>query len=96
MGIFKRKTAEEHLVKAEAHYEAGRHADAIAACKKAIAIKPDHASAYFIMGEAYHRLKQYSDAIATYKRYVALEPTGELTNLARDRISEMAKKIGHE
>ena len=57
-----------------AHAQAGRHAEAIAEFRKAIAIRPDSAEAHCNMGTAHNRLRQYADAVAAYKKAVALKP----------------------
>ena len=57
-----------------AHYAEGRYADAVAAYKKIIAIKPDHDWAHFFMGDAYQQLKEYAKAIAVYKKDIAIKP----------------------
>lgn len=50
------------------------HEETIAVCKKAIAINPDNAEAYYNMGVAYGKLWQYADAIVAYKKAIAINP----------------------
>ena len=59
---------------AKFHHAADRPEVAIAACKKCIAIKPDHADAYYLMGNAYQKPEQYLEAIAAYKKAIEIKP----------------------
>ena len=59
---------------ANAHSEAGRYAEAIAAYKKAVALNPDYADAYHGLGLAYLMVGQDTDAIAACKKAIALKP----------------------
>ena len=54
--------------------ERGQYADALAAFKKAVTIKPDHAHAYSNMGFVYCHLGRYADSIAACKKAVAFDP----------------------
>jgi len=47
----------------------------IVECKKAIALNPDDADAYFNMGSAYVSLKQYAEAVVAYKKTIAIKPS---------------------
>jgi tetratricopeptide (TPR) repeat protein len=55
-------------------YEERRYKDAIVACKKAIAIKPDYVEAYGNMGAAYGEMGQHTDAINACKKAIAINP----------------------
>jgi len=70
----KDKETEACFEQAEAHYQAGRNDDAIAAFKKAIALKPDNARAYGNMGYAYDSLDQYDQAAAAYRKALLIKP----------------------
>lgn len=50
-----------------------RHAEAIEASKKAVAIRPS-AESYFNIGLANYRLKQYREAEAAYRQSIKLDP----------------------
>ena len=65
--------AEAYFQQADALLNEGRHVDAIAAYKKAIALKPDYADAHFGMGMAYGS-GQEAEAIAAYKKALAIKP----------------------
>jgi len=71
------------------HGQLEQYADAITAFKKAIAINPDYADAYWGLGCVYYGLKQYPDALAAYKKYLAIEPTGEWADAVREQISKI-------
>ena len=74
------------------HLDLEQYKDAIVAFKKATAIKPDYALAYFWMGRGYHLLKQYPEAIAAYQKYIALEPAGEHADSARRAIIDLSNR----
>ena len=56
------------------HAIADRYVDALAAYKKAIAIKPDYAEVYSGMSNVYSSLKQYDNAIAAHKKAIDIKP----------------------
>lgn len=62
------------LHEAEDYYMQGQFPESLAACKKAVAIKPDFAEAHCAMGDALHCLKKYHDAVAAFKKAVAIRP----------------------
>jgi tetratricopeptide (TPR) repeat protein len=73
----KSETSREAVVYCKAAavaYEERRYKDAIVACKKAIAIKPDYAKAYGNMGAAYGELGQHTDAITACKKAIDINP----------------------
>ncbi len=54
--------------------KADRYGEAIATFKKAIALKPDNAEAYYKMGHSYKELKQYSEASDAFKKVISIKP----------------------
>jgi Flp pilus assembly protein TadD len=63
------------------HLNAARHADALAAFEKVVAVDPTNAEAYFHMGSVLMNLGRTSDAVAAYEKYIALNPKNP-TNVA--------------
>ena len=57
-----------------AYHNLGQHTEAIAACKKAIAINPDCFMAYNNMGLAYHNRGRSTDAIVAFEKAIAIKP----------------------
>jgi tetratricopeptide (TPR) repeat protein/tRNA A-37 threonylcarbamoyl transferase component Bud32 len=68
------KTKQQWLAGGDAHYDALRYAEAVAAYNQAIALDPDCASAYARRGNAYSHLREYERALADYDRALALDP----------------------
>ena len=64
-----------------------RHADAITAHKKAVAIKPDDDSARLFIGHAYYALKEYTKAITSYKESIAIKPNYAMAQFWSARFS---------
>jgi protein O-mannosyl-transferase len=66
------------------YYQTGRYEDSIAACKKALILKPDYAEAYNNMAAAYQSMHQWDAAIEAAKHALRLNPTFQLAknNLA--------------
>ena len=69
-----KQTAAYYYNLGNGYSDLNQYTDAIAAYKKAIAIKPDFANAYFNMGIAYQFLNQGDKAIAAYKKAIAIKP----------------------
>ena len=63
-----RPETREVFLKGQNLLKTGRFEEAVEACKKAIALKPYFAHAYYIMGESYTKLEQYDVAVAVYAR----------------------------
>jgi tetratricopeptide (TPR) repeat protein len=55
------------------HEKLGRHADAVEASKKAVALRPSPES-YFNIGLASYYLKQYKESEAAYRQAIKLDP----------------------
>ena len=90
-----------------AYYTEGKHQEAIAAYKKAIAIKPDFALAYYNAGVIYGRHEQFRYAVAAFKKCVAIDPdfalahfkmgfTYYLAGQPRDAIAAFRKALALE
>jgi arylsulfatase A-like enzyme/Tfp pilus assembly protein PilF len=57
-----------------AHYRAGKHADAIGFFTKALALKPDYDLALINMANAYRSLGKDDEALAGYEHYLRVDP----------------------
>ena len=55
--------------------EFGHFGEAVANHKKALAIRPDYAEAYYNLGTAYQDLDRLADAIAGYEKALELKPS---------------------
>jgi len=67
----------ELIYSAYRHSEAGRLEDAILACRGALALDPNNASAHAFLGSLYERRGDRGMAIAEYERAVALNPAND-------------------
>ena len=65
--------ADWHYKHGHSLVQASRHAEAIEACRKAIALQPEFVAAYFWMGNAFFALEQLDDAIAAYTQVITLD-----------------------
>jgi tetratricopeptide (TPR) repeat protein len=54
--------------------EQGKLEEAIVACNKAIAIKPDHAGAYYNMGNTLQEQGKMKESIEAYEKAIAIKP----------------------
>ena len=52
----------------------GRHADAVAACRRAIRLDPECAEAHYRLGSAWRDQQELSAAVASYRRAINLKP----------------------
>lgn len=66
--------AEDHYNKGTTLLGQGKLAEAIAALKQAVQMKPDMAPAHFNLGDAYERKGALDDAIASYKEAIKIKP----------------------
>ena len=66
--------ARAHSNLGEAYAARGRIDEAIAACRRALAIKPRYAEAHYNLGFAYFKKGLLDEAIAEYKEAVSVEP----------------------
>jgi len=80
----KAPTADDYLNQSLAAYNAQNYDACIAACERALALKPDYAEAYNNLGAAYNQLKQWKKGIAACKKALQLAPGNKLAagNLA--------------
>ena len=89
------REAHGHLDDGVEHLEAGRYAEALAACRKAIVLKPDFADAYCGVGCACFRLKKYPDALAAFMQAVALEPDNMFAHSYMGSCYEKLEQYSH-
>ena len=54
--------------------EQGQLDEAIAACRRAIELKPDHADAHYGLGTFLVRTGRLDEAVAAYRKAIALKP----------------------
>ena len=91
------KEAAAYRKLAHAHREEDRHAEAVAAYKKVVAIKPDDGSAYLLMGNAYFELQEYAKAVGAYEKAIAIEPDLAVEYVymawAYEKLQEPAKAV---
>ena len=63
-----------HLFKGAAYDSKGMFDEAIAECKKAIAINPNYAEAHTNLGLVYYNKGMFDEEIAEYKKAIAINP----------------------
>jgi hypothetical protein len=89
--------AHRHLVRGMAAVEmAGSDEELGSAAeefKKAIAIAPDMAAAWYNLGVVQARMGQVKEAIASYQRFLALDPIPEDAKWARDEIIKLEYRL---
>ena len=83
--------AEAHFDRGVTHFEKGEYDAAVAACKKAIAIKPDYANAYHNRAVAHYSRRDYSAAWADVKTCRKLGG-----KVAPELLAELRKASGRE
>jgi tetratricopeptide (TPR) repeat protein len=86
------KEAKAHFKRGKVDYYATRYAAAVVAYKKAIALKPDYAEAYYNLAAAYSALGKYAKAISACQKVIAIDPTGKLADQARKDIIMLRKQ----
>ena len=69
----------------------GKDSEAVDFFKKATALKPDMAIAYYQLGLAQFRLKNTTDAQAALEKYLELDPNGDDADTAK-KLLEFIKK----
>ena len=75
----------------DAHYDAGRYKEAIAAYSRAIQLDPRDADIYCDRGRAYYDLKEYQWAIASFDRALELKPN--FSRAKNERAKAYARNI---
>jgi len=70
-------------------FEEGLYVEAVTAYKKAVAIDPTCAEAYYNMGFACGQLKQNAPAAVAYQKANDLEPKSDIANLAREAVRRL-------
>jgi tetratricopeptide (TPR) repeat protein len=94
--------AEAHLNLGLVREEQGRHEDAVASLKKALALKPRLHGANLFLGVAYFHLNQLDPAIAALEKETAAYPNDAtawmwlgVTRLGQDKAEEAAEALDH-
>jgi tetratricopeptide (TPR) repeat protein len=72
------RTPEAYLAMSLARYQEKRYDDAIAACKLALALKPDYAEAWNNVCASSNQLGQYEQAINACEQALRFKPDFEL------------------
>ncbi len=67
-------SAEDHLLRGNALYKTGNHADALLAYQRAIALKPNFSEAYQNCGLVYHDIGDFERALGAFDRAIDLNP----------------------
>ncbi len=75
-----RQTAEDHYYRALDFYAEGRHDDAVAAYKEAIAADPSFTEAMHGLARAYQDMDRLDDAIAIAHRIAEIDPDDVLAH----------------
>jgi predicted O-linked N-acetylglucosamine transferase (SPINDLY family) len=65
---------EQMMREALAHHQAGRWAEAVAAYRRALALRPDYAEVYSNLGLALQNLGRFEEAIGAFERAAGLRP----------------------
>ncbi|MCP4377841.1 MAG: tetratricopeptide repeat protein [bacterium] len=84
--------AESHFKRGKVDYYAARYEAAVVAYKKAIALKPDYAEAYYNMAAAYSALGKYAEAISACEKVIGIDPTAKIAEQAREDIIMLRKQ----
>jgi TonB family protein len=77
----------------DAHFDAGRYDDAIAAYQQAINLYPRYAEAYLNLGDALKELKRYDEAVNAYQEAIKLNPNnGDAYNGLSDTYEALGRR----
>jgi tetratricopeptide (TPR) repeat protein len=68
------QSAEAYFQAGNAHYEAGRWAEAITAYRQAIELDPNYQAAYANLGVSYYQQQQFDLAASQYEKALELKP----------------------
>ena len=71
-------TAADYLDMSLSYYNSGEFDKCIAACNKALQLKPEYAAAYNNIGAAYNKLKEWDKSTEACKKALQLEPNNKL------------------
>jgi Flp pilus assembly protein TadD len=76
------------------YYNEGKYSESIAACRSALALRPDYAEAWNNIGAAQNQLEEYSQAAAACEEALRLKPGFELARnnlqFARSKMAQAA------
>ena len=76
--VAKTPTSDNYINLSLQYYEEGMYEECISACKEAIKLKPDNATAYNNMCSAYNALKQFDKAVEACNNALKISPDYEL------------------
>jgi len=91
-----RQTPESYLALSLQLYRDARYAEAIAACRAALEIRPNYAEAWNNIGAAYNKLARYEEAAAACEQALRYKPDFELARNNLRFAQEMAKAWPHK
>ena len=71
-----------------------RYDEALESFKRAIAIKPDYADAFYNQGNALRKLDRYAEALKSFDRAIALRPNYAKAHCNRGAVLEALGRLG--
>jgi Flp pilus assembly protein TadD len=83
-------TAESYLAQSLQFYREERYVEAIAACRRALALRPDYAEAWNNICAAYNKLGRYDEANSACEQALSHKPDFEL---ARNNLQYAREKL---
>jgi Flp pilus assembly protein TadD len=86
--------AESYLALSLQRYQEGRYAEAIAACRAALALRPDYAEAWNNICAACNKLGRYDEAASACEKALHYKPDFELARNNLQYAREMKKASG--
>lgn len=87
------QTAESYLDLSLERYREERYAEAIAACRTALELRPNYAEAWNNIGAAYNKLGRYEEAVAACEQALRYKPDFELARNNLQYALKMAKAL---
>ena len=87
------QTAESYLALSLERYHEERYAEAIAACRSALELRPNYAEAWNNIGAVYNKLGRYEEAAAACEQALRYKPDFELARNNLRYALQMAKAL---
>jgi tetratricopeptide (TPR) repeat protein len=87
------QTAESYLALSLQRYREERYAEAIAACRTALELRPNYAEAWNNIGAVYNKLGRYEEAAAACEQALRYKPDFELARNNLQYARQMAKAL---